>query len=76
MMAWQPISTAPKDGRDVFLVCNGSAHVGRYYRDEHYSHGKLSRSSEGWHLFGFAGFARDPKPTHWMPIPALEEVSA
>jgi hypothetical protein len=55
--AWQPISTAPKDGTTVQLW------------DGHYQHtGFYDHSLPGWcALADYVEFV--PLPTHWMPLP-------
>lgn len=58
---WQPIETAPMDGREV-LVCNlGCVRVG--FRD-------IARGGV-WSLWPGREAAR---PTHWMPLPAAPKV--
>lgn len=62
MSEWQPIETAPKDGRGV-LVSNGQA-VGEATFFAEY---------DGWWWAGscptdYCDFQVD-NPTHWMPIP-------
>lgn len=53
-MTWQPIETAPKDGKRILLSsASGCMSVGEW-------------SMDGWacgfHLLWFG-------PTHWMPLP-------
>ena len=55
---WQPIETAPKDGRDV-LVANIDANVGRHVFIDNWN-----RSENRWD----DTFADDTR-THWMPLP-------
>lgn len=57
---WQPIETAPRNGKEILCLCaNGDCHVvyGHYYN------GGLSHE--------WAQFAGDKSfnPTHWMPLP-------
>jgi hypothetical protein len=64
---WQPIETAPKDGRDMFVVrafCidpTGRASSGGYTSDAYCvwrgDEGRLMRWPHVW------------QPTHWMPLP-------
>lgn len=52
---WQPISTAPKDGRELILLLTPSKFP------------QVAYSNTWW----TAGFSVECKPTHWMKIPAL-----
>ena len=66
---WQPIETAPKDGRD-FLVWNRENRVrkARWY--------ERSSSDLGISLYegdGVNSFKGGIQPTHWMPLPAPPE---
>ena len=66
---WQPIETAPKDGRD-FLVWNRENRVrkARWY--------ERSSSDLGVSLYegdGVNSFKGGIQPTHWMPLPAPPE---
>ena len=66
---WQPIATAPKDGRD-FLVWNRENRVrkARWY--------ERSSSDLGISLYegdGVNSFKGGIQPTHWMPLPAPPE---
>jgi len=51
---WQPIETAPKDGRQLILLLTPSGFPQPAY-------------SNTWWM---AGFSVECKPTHWMPLPA------
>jgi len=59
---WQPIETAPKDGRNIILGC--AIYVDAGYWDE-----------GGWALYPDDSNPPDycmrfrPEPTHWMPLP-------
>jgi len=53
--AWQPIETAPKDTRIIFIL-NNSLYIGSFYSQFN------QWVSEG------TGFKRNP--THWRPLPA------
>lgn len=57
--AWQPIETAPKDGRHVLLYCDYYG-IGRCAWESWRS---VWRSDDPNHGIGF------PQPTHWMPLP-------
>lgn len=69
-MEWQPIETAPKDGRMVLLAESGYVECGFWHDgSECYGH----RGGAGWfseedrhNLLT----ARNVHPTHWMPLPA------
>ena len=56
-MEWQPIETAPKRGS--ILLWNGKE-VGE---------GHPAWCGDGYEWAG-EGHACDPRPTHWMPLPA------
>ena len=60
-MEWQPIETAPKDGTEILLFCDGPfKDIGLcYWRDDHVMTGWT------WGLEQPFNFA-----THWMPLPA------
>jgi hypothetical protein len=67
-MTWQPIETAPKDGRTVLLLyphAGRKAWTGEYLVSETYSNGQLNFRHEGWH----ASMTLDGEPTHWAPVP-------
>jgi uncharacterized protein DUF551 len=59
MTEWQPIETAPTDGREVLLFARGLHGP----RDVSFAVGQWSLQSEDW----FWAFAI--RPTHWMPLP-------
>jgi hypothetical protein len=63
MSEWQPIETAPKDGRDVLLGWISAKHVliGRWG-----NHGGRY-STDGWR--DREGFALSDGPDVWMPLP-------
>jgi hypothetical protein len=75
MTEWQPIEAAPRDGSQILLLANGRPYVGGYYDDERLSFGKPVSRDEGWSLFGCMLLDR-PEPTHWLPIPSIENVNA
>ena len=54
---WQPIATAPRDGREVLLWVHGIYVIGWYHRGE-WRHGPK-------------GYA--VSPTHWRPLPTPPE---
>ena len=79
--SWSPIETAPKDGTNVLLYYPGYSRkewIGRYYKNETYSHGVLTRKSEGWHNGAdtLLGMVKECDPTHWMPLPSPPNVKA
>lgn len=61
---WEPIDTAPQDGREVLLwqpghqVYIGAKHPGRWWTDVAWANG-----------FNYQGLP-DCRPTHWMHLPA------
>jgi hypothetical protein len=60
---WQPIETAPKDGRKIL--------VWPYWSDglpESVSWRDMKRTSGRWEGSGL--FCTGASPTHWMPLPA------
>lgn len=57
MSKWQPIETAPRDGRRV-LVCSEGRHMFVAFWDSKYWGWRVSRDSV---------VAADP--THWQPLP-------
>ena len=62
VLAWQDISTAPKDGTRIIVYRpkadpNYIPHVGADYWDKTYFGGAWMKSRE------------DTQPTHWMPFP-------
>jgi hypothetical protein len=64
---WLPIETAPKDGREMFVVrafdvSNGFT-GGRVYTSDAYA---VWRDDDG----GFARWPHHFQPTHWQPLPA------
>jgi hypothetical protein len=65
MSTWQPISTAPKDGRWLLVTWLGEAH-----RVEAM---KYLPESNDW-MWWEGDCALDP-PTHWQPLPAPPEAT-
>lgn len=64
-MAWQPIETAPKDGRWMFVAwhnrdddCGYCASVARY-----------AGQGDWREKIGMGADERVGLPTHWMPLP-------
>ena len=56
---WRPIETAPKDGTEVLLNCDGYFQIGSWCYDE----------SEPARTVWACGSFMLHGPTHWMPIP-------
>lgn len=70
---WQPIETAPKDGRHVLIANDtpGSIHPceGYYVTPEH-RYGKEPKHAGWWRLAGSSeASVHGRTPTHWMPLP-------
>lgn len=72
---WQPIETAPRDGRALLLwgiyagEINGIKDV-QVIDVGYYSNGKSDYGSEGWwNSSGGDAYACWVRPTHWMPLP-------
>lgn len=65
-MEWQPIETAPKNGKEV-LVC-------RKFDSGSASYAVASFNGDEWRDMGDIGWAGmygddGNQPTHWMPLP-------
>jgi hypothetical protein len=77
-ITWQPIETAPKDGTRVLLVvrpegygpvvCGGCFMVRRSYRFD-----QIQSESARWEFD--LNYGGDDRPSHWMPLPDLPEMS-
>ena len=71
-MNWQPISTARDDGTLLLLYLPDDPqryHLGRWSRREHYEHGKLVYSFDGWYVNGVTSMkGGGPQPTHWQEL--------
>lgn len=69
-LGWRPITSAPKDGTHVLLagLAHGRAVIGYYWTD-----GDLGEREPKWvyALSSVMPRVSGPKPTHWMPLPAL-----
>lgn len=81
MSEWQPIETAPKDGRTLLLGHFNRAGKWRTLRGQWYSWDLINEEweepengHEGWYETSVEN--DDPpncwstEPTHWMPLPA------
>ncbi len=65
MSDWQPIETAPKDGR-LLLFVRGTTYVGGWDDDRYAKKPRpLWYYSDTWRRTG----CRAIPPTHWMPLP-------
>lgn len=79
MSAWQPIESAPRDGRCILAKMSQidddrwSYLSGRYFVIRH--EGKSARLGFdlGWSLFPGLGSALDKWIAWWMPLPATME---
>lgn len=71
MSDWQPINTAPKDGREVILLGSDGVGVGTYLTTGD------TIFKGGWRLPGdmFRYPASGDNPTHWQPLPPAMESS-
>lgn len=77
-LQWQPIETAPKDGRQILLTNGQAVAQGWWEHEEPYIYEK--RDIGGVYIGqdesdGFDGWldcegGMQPDPTHWMPLPA------
>jgi len=72
LIGWQPIETAPKDGRDM-LLWNGECQCVGAWATESDRYGNVTPQT--WHsvgptVYGPDDATIDPPPTHWMPLPA------
>jgi uncharacterized protein DUF551 len=78
--AWQPIDSAPKDGRFVLLhvptgLESGTVTVGAYWKeDQRAENGRFKKG----HWDGWLGMDADIvsswcEPTHWSPLPEPPE---
>lgn len=56
-MSWQPIETAPRDGRQMILLLTASGWP------------QVAFSNTWW----IGGFSMGVGPTHWMPLPLPPE---
>lgn len=71
---WQPIETAPKDGREVILAVEYRAGIRHGVLVGHYMEGGHCIEdhppvAEGWYFWNGCMFDKAAKPTHWLPLP-------
>jgi hypothetical protein len=72
-MNWQPIETAPRDGRRVLLCYpSGAVECGRWNDDRYARKPRPFWEGDQRRLFG-VGVYRAASPKHWMPIPEPPE---
>ncbi len=63
-MMWQPIETAPKDGKPVLLIVKGyQPVVGQWDDCAGWWYSEDNQPPEDWDRLTY-------RPTHWMPLPA------
>lgn len=72
--SWQPMSTAPRDGREVLLMVERRAGMPRCTLVGHYMPGGHCIEDHpaidaGWYFWNGCMFDKASKPTHWMPLP-------
>lgn len=75
-MNWEPIETAPKDGREVLLAVKVRAGIpNRCLVGHHMAGGHCIDDhppiGAGWYFWNGCMFDRAAEPTHWMPLPAV-----
>lgn len=74
-MEWQPIETAPRDGRRIMVYCPSNGCIYHVRAGDARSH-----EAEGWHIFCDRCFQfwRYYPPSHWRaePEPPLERNAA
>jgi len=70
-MEWQPIDTAPKDGRVIILanfeeacIITGAPHVWAAYFSD-------ADAEDPWWGVSHAGANNNGDPTHWIPLPRV-----
>lgn len=68
-MDWQPIETAPKDGRGILAWFGKDVGVHQVAWTGYYDDLKMWCVDDGKHgPYALRGY-NDPYPTHWMPLP-------
>ena len=64
---WQPIETAPKDGRTILIGAAGPRVCAAFWMNDWYG----DKSLPGWMMDGMdEEYGSYKNPTHWMPLPA------
>jgi len=77
-MNWQPIGSAPMDGRRILLLYQSpyaSCVVGEWNTDRFAKKPAPYWSSDREHITG-TRHARAVGPTHWMPLPELPSAAS
>jgi hypothetical protein len=75
MTEWQPIETAPKDGREVLLFGIWAGEIHGLNADPTIAVGAWQggksdyQGDDFWALTGGDVYACWMRPTHWMPLP-------
>lgn len=67
MPEWQPIETAPRDGRRILLAREGWVEIGRWLPD--YAAYEGAPAGAWMDDYDNGGPEDRGWPTHWMPIP-------
>jgi hypothetical protein len=69
MTNWQPIDTAPRDGREILLRSEHGVTYGGWVSD-------LNRNEDYLDYEGWWSVDCTEKPfTHWLPVPEFREVT-
>lgn len=67
-MNWQPIETAPKDGRNILVSDGRLVSIGGWLTDiDHGAEWEGQIGMAGWWAFDLG--PNNDRPTHWMPLP-------
>lgn len=74
MSEWQPIETAPRDGRRVLLYWDGHVVCGNWDEDRYANRPRPYWRHDMERIFGIRALRATP-PTHWRPLPAPPEPS-
>lgn len=69
-MNWQPIETAPKDGRRILCVMAGIVEIAQWYADEY-----AKKPRPFWTTWSAFSKSRDRnrQPKVWMPLPSIPQ---
>ena len=62
---WQPIATAPFDGRKILVACNGTVWIDSQRLGKHAGPSRGGMPTTGREFAGCGG----EMPRHWMPLP-------
>ena len=76
LSAWQPMKTAPKDGREILLTVEVRAGMPSKCLVGHWMPGghcieDHPAIAEGWYFWNGCMFDKASKPTHWLPLPPV-----